>query len=60
MARIPERTVGAAREMVMVVLAALLEMVEWVEPEMEMLREAAVVGWSLATSVMEVYSQWAA
>lgn len=60
MAWIPERTVGAAREMVMVVLDALLEMVERVEPEMEMLREADVVGWSLATPVMQVYLHRAA
>ena len=42
------------RKAVMVVLAALLEVVERVEPEMPVLWEAAVVGWSAATLVVEV------
>jgi hypothetical protein len=43
----------AARERVAVmgVVAALLEVVERVEPETPVLREAAVVGWSVATAV---------
>ena len=39
---------------VMVVLAALLEAVDRVEPETPVLGEAAVVGWSVATLVVEV------
>jgi hypothetical protein len=56
MAWVQKHTAVAAkeREAVMVVLAALLEVVERVEPEMSVLREAAVVGWSVATLVMEV------
>jgi len=48
------------REAVMVVLAALLEVVERVEPETPVLWEATVVGWSVATLVMEVRPQRAA
>jgi len=42
------------REAVMVVLVALLEVVVRVEPETSVLWEAAVVGWSVATLVVEV------
>jgi hypothetical protein len=42
------------RKAVMVVLAALLEVVERVEPETPVLWEAAVVGWSAATLVVEM------
>jgi hypothetical protein len=42
------------REAVMVVLAALLEVVERVEPERPVLRKAAVVGWSVAMLMVEV------
>jgi hypothetical protein len=42
------------REAVMVVLAALLGVVERVEPERPVLREAVVVGWSVATLMVEV------
>jgi hypothetical protein len=42
------------REAVMVILAVLLEVVERVEPETPVHWEAAVVGWSAATLVMEV------
>ena len=38
----------------MVVLTALHEVVERVEPERPVRREAAVVGWSVATLVVEV------
>ena len=48
------------RKAVMVVLAALLEVVERVEPEMPVLWEAAVVGWSAATLVVEMRPQQAA
>jgi len=46
----------AARERgaVMVIVAALLEVVERVEPETPVLWAAAVVGWSVATLVVEV------
>ena len=48
------------REAVMVVLAALLEVVERVEPERPVLGEAAVVGWSVAPVVREVRPRRAA
>jgi hypothetical protein len=62
MARVQKHTAVAAREReaVMVVLAALLEVVERVELETPVLEEAAVVGRSAATLVMEVRRLWAA
>ena len=56
MAWAQKHTVVAAREReaVMVVVAALLEVGERVEPERPVLREAAVVGWSVATLVVKV------
>jgi len=50
----PIRVAAREREAVMVVLVALLEVVERVEPETSVLWEAAVVGWSVATLVVEV------
>jgi hypothetical protein len=56
MAWVQKHTAVAAREreVVMVVLADLLEVEEPVEPERPVLREAAVVGWSVATLVVKV------
>src|SRR5579859_5832359 len=50
-ARMQEQTVVATREReaVMVVAAALLEALKWVEPETSALRVAFVAGWSAAT-----------
>ena len=62
MAWVQKQTALAAREReaVMVGLAALLEVVERVEPETPVLRQATVVGWSVATLVVEVRPLWAA
>jgi hypothetical protein len=62
MARVQKHTAVAAREReaVMMVLAALLEVVERVEPETPVLWEAAVVGWSVATLVVKVRALQAA
>lgn len=62
MAWVQKHTAVAAREReaVMVVLAALLEVVERVEPETPVPGEAAVVGWSVATVVREVRPRRAA
>ena len=56
MAWVQKHTAVAAseREEVMVVVAAHLEAVERVEPERPVFREAAVVGWSVATLVVKV------
>lgn len=48
------------RKAVRVTLAVLLEVVERGEPERPVLREAVVVGWSVATLVIEVRPQRAA
>ncbi len=56
MAWAQKHTKVAAREteVVMMALAALLEAVERVEPERPVLWETAVVGWSVATVLVEV------
>ena len=62
MAWVQKHTPVAARgrEAVRGVVAALLEVVERVEPETPVLWEATVVGWSVATSVVGVRSLRAA
>jgi hypothetical protein len=62
MAWIQKHTAVAAREreIVMVALAVLLEVVEQVEPETPVLGEVVVVGWSVAPVVLEVRPQRAA
>ena len=56
MAWVQKHTPVAARgrEAVRGVVAALLEVVERVEPETRVLGEATVVGWSAVTLVVEV------
>ncbi len=62
MAWVQKHTAVAAREReaVMMVVAALLELVERVEPETPVLWEAAVVGWSVATLEVKVLALQAA
>ncbi len=60
MAWVQKHRAAREREAVRVTLAVLLEVVERVEPETPVLREAVVVGWSVANVVREVRARRAA
>ncbi len=60
MAWVQKHMAAREREAARVTLAVLLEVVERVEPETPVLREAVVVGWSVANVVIEVRQRRAA